>query len=59
MLVLTVKIGSSIYMGDDITVTLLSVQDNYSARLGIDAPKEINIVREELLDRDKALSSHL
>jgi carbon storage regulator CsrA len=55
MLVLTIKIGSSIYIGDEITVTLLNTQDGYSSRLGIDAPKSINVVREELIDRDESL----
>jgi carbon storage regulator len=43
----------SIYIGDNIKVTVLSVK-GHQVRLGFIAPKEVNIVREELLqDREK------
>lgn len=48
MLVLTRKLDQRIVIGDDITVTILEVQGN-RIRLGIEAPKEIPITREELL----------
>ena len=48
MLVLTRKLGERIVIGEDITVTILEVQGN-RIRLGIEAPKEILITREELV----------
>lgn len=46
MLVLTRKIGSNILIGDDIKISVISV-DGDKARIGIEAPKEIRILREE------------
>ncbi len=46
MLVLTRKIGSNILIGDDIKISLISV-DGDKARIGIEAPKDIRILREE------------
>lgn len=48
MLVLTRKPDESIYIGDDIYIKVLSVSGR-QVRIGIDAPSEINIKREELL----------
>ena len=48
MLVLTRKLGERIVIGKHITVTVLEVQGN-RIRLGIEAPKEIPIKREELI----------
>ena len=48
MLVLTRKPGERIVIGEDITVTVLEVQGN-RIRLGIEAPKEIPVMREELV----------
>jgi len=48
MLVLTRKPGERIVIDDRITVTVLEIQEN-RIRLGIEAPKEIPIMREELL----------
>jgi carbon storage regulator len=48
MLVLTRKPGERIVINDHITVTVLKVQ-GHQIRLGIEAPKEIPIKREELL----------
>ena len=48
MLVLTRKLGEGIVIDDQITVTVLEVQGN-QIRLGIEAPKEIPIRREELV----------
>lgn len=49
MLVLTVKDNGSVQIGDDITVTARIV--NGQIKLGIDAPKEKSIVRNELLNK--------
>ncbi|MCL4112082.1 UNVERIFIED_CONTAM: hypothetical protein GTU68_015716 [Idotea baltica] len=47
MLVLSRKAGERIRVGDDIVVTIVRVGPN-SVRVGIEAPREMNIVREEL-----------
>lgn len=47
MLILTRRIGEIIRIGDDITVALLGVKGN-QARLGINAPKDITVHREEV-----------
>lgn len=55
MLVLTRHIGESVIVDDDITVTILGLAKG-EVRIGIDAPKTINIVREEVLRRNTKLS---
>lgn len=47
MLVLTRKLGESIHIGDDIVITVVDVRPS-RIRLGIDAPPEIRIEREEI-----------
>lgn len=47
MLILTRKVGESIKIGDDITVTVLDVYKDY-VKLGISAPATIQVWREEL-----------
>ena len=47
MLVLSRKSGERIHIGENITVTIVRIGPN-NVRLGIDAPRELNIVREEL-----------
>lgn len=49
MLVLSRKSNERIKIGDSITVTVVRIGPN-TVRLGIDAPREMNIVREELED---------
>ena len=49
MLVLTRKIDESIVIGDNIVVKVVAVE-NGVVKLGIDAPKEISIMRSELLE---------
>ncbi|MEX2287839.1 MAG: carbon storage regulator [Planctomycetaceae bacterium] len=47
MLVLSRKPGERILIGDDVTVTIVRIGPN-NVRLGIEAPRQLNIVREEL-----------
>jgi len=52
MLVLARKAGQSIIINDNIIVKLVSIQsDAKQVKIGIEAPKEISIVREELVNR--------
>lgn len=48
MLVLSRKPGEKILIGDKVQITIVRIGPN-TVRIGIDAPKELNIVREELL----------
>ena len=50
MLVLTRKVGERIQLGDNITVTLVKIQGN-TVRLGIEAPPEMSVARQELIQR--------
>jgi len=52
MLILTRRQGETIVIGDDITVTVLSVKGS-QVRMGFTAPKNINVHREEVYQRIK------
>jgi carbon storage regulator len=52
MLVLSRKIGQRIIIGDDITVTIVRIGPG-TVRVGIDAPKDVNIVREEISEQNE------
>ena len=59
MLILTRRIGETIMVGDEVTVTVLGVKGN-QVRLGVSAPKTIPVHREEIyirIKREEAIAS--
>ncbi len=53
MLILTRKVGETIVINDDIRITILGVK-GMQVRIGIDAPKEVQVHREEIYKRIQA-----
>lgn len=58
MLVLTRRINERIVIGENIVVTVLEVHGD-QVRIGIDAPREIKVFREEVLTRDQSATPDL
>ncbi len=50
MLILTRRIGETLMIGDEVTVTVLGVQGN-QIRLGVKAPKDVDVHRSEIYER--------
>ena len=52
MLILTRRVGETVVIGNDVTVTVLGVKGN-QVRLGVNAPREVAVHREEIFERIK------
>lgn len=50
MLILTRRVGETLMIGNDITVTVLGVKGN-QVRVGVNAPKDVSVHREEIYER--------
>lgn len=57
MLILTRHVGQSVYIGDDITVKITAIINGNNIEVGIEAPKDIRIHREEIKNKHKARKS--
>jgi carbon storage regulator len=52
MLILTRRVGETVMIGNDVTVTVLGVKGN-QVRVGVDAPRDVAVHREEIFERIK------
>ena len=50
MLILTRRVGETLMIGDDVTITVLGVKGN-QVRIGVNAPKDVAVHREEIYQR--------
>ena len=50
MLILTRRVGETLVIGDDVTITVLGVRGN-QVRVGVNAPKDVGVHREEIYQR--------
>jgi carbon storage regulator len=50
MLILTRRIGETLMIGDEVTITVLGVKGN-QVRLGVNAPRDVAVHREEIYDK--------
>ena len=56
MLILTRRVGETVVIGEDVSVTVLGVKGN-QIRLGINAPKDVSVHRQEIFARIQNESS--
>ncbi len=55
MLVITRKSGEGFWIGDDIYIQVIEIRDSHGKiRIGIQAPKEVRVLREELLTQGES-----
>ena len=52
MLILTRRVGEAVHIGNNITVRVVGVKGG-QVRIGFDVPKEVNVIRTELLNKPK------
>jgi carbon storage regulator len=60
MLILTRRVGETLMVGDEVSVAVLGVKGN-QVRIGVNAPKEIAVHREEIyqrIQREKVINQH-
>ena len=57
MMILTRRVGETLMIGDDVNVTVLGVKGN-QVRIGINAPRDVAVHREEIYTRIKSADEH-
>jgi carbon storage regulator len=57
MLILTRRVGETVMIGNEVTVTVLGVKGN-QVRIGVNAPKDVSVHREEIYERIKREEDH-
>lgn len=57
-MILTRRVGETLIIGDDVSITILGIK-GHQARIGINAPKEVSVHREEVYRRIKEEGSNI
>ena len=58
MLVLVRRVGESIHIGDDIVIEVESFENGNRVKIGIDAPRDVRVLRSELVQRERVDKSY-